>query len=81
MPEVAKALANVYFDTAASPFLYTPQIYKQVAQLVGADKLLMGSDYPLLAQGRLVKEINGAELTAGDRALVLGENAQRLLGA
>ena len=80
MPEVEKALANVYFDTAASPFLYRPQIYKQVAQLVGAEKLLLGSDYPLLAQSRLVKEINAADLPAKAKKLILGGNARRLLG-
>ncbi|MFH1638790.1 MAG: amidohydrolase family protein, partial [Chloroflexota bacterium] len=43
MPEVKEAMRNVYFDTAASPFLYRPQIYQQVSQLVGADKILFGS--------------------------------------
>ena len=60
MPEVKAALKNVYFDTAASPFLYTPQVYGQVAQLVGAEKILFGSDYPLISQRRFFKEINGA---------------------
>ncbi|MFC1861993.1 amidohydrolase family protein, partial [Chloroflexota bacterium] len=40
MLEVKKAMSNVFFDTAASPFLYSPQIYNQVSQLVGADKIL-----------------------------------------
>jgi len=80
MPEVAKAMSNVFFDTAASPFLYSPQIYKQVTQLVGGDKILFGSDYPLLAQGRLLKEISSLDLPEETKNLILSGNAQRLLG-
>jgi len=80
MPEVAKAMSNVFFDTAASPFLYSPQIYNQVTQLVGGDKILFGSDYPLLAQGRLLKEISSLNLPEETKKLILSGNAQRLLG-
>ncbi len=79
MPEVRKAMSNVFFDTAASPFLYSPQIYNQVVQLVGADKILFGSDYPLIAQGRYVKEINSLDLPETAKSLILSGNAQRLL--
>ena len=80
MPEVKKAMSNVFFDTAASPFLYTPQVYNQVIQLVGADKVLFGSDYPLLAQSRLLKEIASLELPEETERLILAGNARRLLG-
>ncbi|MFC1943716.1 amidohydrolase family protein [Chloroflexota bacterium] len=80
MPEVKKAMSNVFFDTAASPFLYTPQVYNQVIQLVGADKVLFGSDYPLLAQSRLLKEIESLDLPEESGRLILSGNAQRLLG-
>ncbi len=79
MPEVKKAIHNVYFDTAASPFLYSPQIYRRVADLVGADKILFGSDYPLLSPTRLLKEIETADLSEAERKLILSENARRLL--
>jgi predicted TIM-barrel fold metal-dependent hydrolase len=79
MPEVNKAMANVFFDTAASPFLYTPQVYNQVIQLVGADKILFGSDYPLLVQGRLLQEIKALNLPEAVKELILSGNAQRLL--
>ncbi len=80
MPEVKQAMKNVYFDTAASPLLYSPQIYSQVAQLVGADRILFGSDYPLLAPARLLKEINSADLPDEAKSLILHGNARRLLG-
>jgi len=80
MPEVKEAMGNVYFDTAASPFLYSPQIYSQVVQLVGADKILFGSDYPLLAQSRFLKEIASLDLPQETKDLILSGNARRLLG-
>ena len=80
MPEVKKALANVYFDSAASPFLYSPQIYEQVAAIVGDDKILLGSDWPLMAQDRLIKEVQSTDLPDESKDKILGGNAARLLG-
>lgn len=79
MPEVAAALTNVFVDTAATPFLYRPQIFKEVGDIIGADKILFGSDYPLLSQRRVVNEISSAVLDEGDKAKILGDNARRLL--
>jgi predicted TIM-barrel fold metal-dependent hydrolase len=80
MPEVQKALTNVYFDTAASPFLYRPEVYRQVSQLVGADKILFGSDFPVMPPGRILKEIEGAGLSEDEKNNILSANARRLLG-
>ena len=80
MPEVKKAMSNVFFDTAASPLLYSSQVYNQVVQLVGGDKILFGSDYPLLTQGRVLEEIDSLDLSQETKSLILSGNAQRLLG-
>jgi predicted TIM-barrel fold metal-dependent hydrolase len=80
MPEVKQAMSKVFFDTAASPYLYSPQVYHQVIQLVGSDKVLFGSDYPLLAPGRLLKELNSLDLSEETRDMILAGNARRLLG-
>ena len=80
MPEVKRSLSNVLFDTAASPFLYSPQIYGQVVSLIGADKILFGSDYPLLEPSRLLAEIRSLDLPEESKSLILADNARRLLG-
>lgn len=80
MPEVGAALRNVYFDSAASPFLYRPGIYRTVADLVGADRILFASDYPLMRPSRPMAEITNEPLPAGDCRRILGENAVQLLG-
>jgi len=79
MPEVKNNMSNVYFDTAASPFLYSPKIYEQAVQLVGADKILFGSDYPLLKQERCIKEIELCALPKEAKSMILASNAQSLL--
>jgi predicted TIM-barrel fold metal-dependent hydrolase len=62
MPEVKEALTNVYFDTAASPFLYTPDVFSTVERLVGADHILFGSDYPLLRPKRVLTQLEESGL-------------------
>jgi predicted TIM-barrel fold metal-dependent hydrolase len=79
MPEVGKALANVFFDTAATVFLYQPQIFQQVINIVGSDKILFGSDYPLVSQKRIIAQIESVDLTEEDRSKILGGNALKLL--
>jgi uncharacterized protein len=80
MPEVAELCRRLWFDTAAGPFLYAPTAYRAVADLCGADRLLFGSDLPLLPARRYIDAFARAELTAAERALVMGGNAVRLLG-
>ena len=78
--EVADALKRVWVDTAASPFLYRPEIYRLAAQIFGAEKLLFGTDFPLLRAKRYLAEIESAGLSDEDRKKLLGENARRLIG-
>ena len=83
MPEVHAALANAYFDTATSPFLYRAEVFPVGVQAVGAERVLFGSDYPLLRAGRVLKEaratLGGSKHTAKTLEAVLHGNAARLL--
>jgi predicted TIM-barrel fold metal-dependent hydrolase len=79
MPEVARALANVLFDTAATVFLYKPEIFEQVSGIVGSDKILFATDYPLMHQNRVLAQVQSARLPAEDKAKILGDNAQKML--
>ena len=80
MPEVASALTNTFFDTAATPFLYQPDIFKRVVEILGADRVLLGSDNPLMSPERVTKQVKSVGLSAEAKAMILGGNAQRLLG-
>ena len=55
-PRLRKALKNVYYDTAAVPLLYDINILKTVIELVGIEKLLFGSDYPLRLEPKYQKQ-------------------------
>jgi predicted TIM-barrel fold metal-dependent hydrolase len=80
MPEVARISRNVYYDTAASPFLYRPQVYSTAVRIIGPDRILWGSDFPLLPPSRYFRELADAGLSSRVRAKIQGGNAQRLLG-
>jgi predicted TIM-barrel fold metal-dependent hydrolase len=79
MPEVKKALANIWFDTAASSFLYAPAIYRQAIDISGDEHILFGSDYPLMPQSRALSDVQGLNISTEDRDHILGINAQKLL--
>ena len=79
MPEVADAMANVYFDTAASPFLYSPTVFSTVAGLVGAERILLASDYPLMSISRVRDQLEGSGLSEQAVRSISSENAARLL--
>jgi predicted TIM-barrel fold metal-dependent hydrolase len=74
MPEVAKAAAHVYYDTAASPFVYSKKIYAIAREIVGAEKILFGTDFPLISPRRYYKELEESGLSKQDREKILGLN-------
>jgi uncharacterized protein len=81
MPEIQRLLAGrVWYDTAATVYLYRPEIFPTIAQLVGPEQILFGSDYGLLHQGRVIEHIRRAGLDRHAQELILGKNAQKLLG-
>jgi predicted TIM-barrel fold metal-dependent hydrolase len=80
MPEVVKAMANVYYDTAASPFLYSKKIYATVSEIVGVRKILFGTDFPLISPQRYFKELEESGLSKESQRMILGLNFSRLLG-
>ena len=63
MPEVKDALQNVWFDTAASPFLYSPAIFPAVAAIIGPEKILPASDFPLIRFRRIRRQIEESGMT------------------
>jgi predicted TIM-barrel fold metal-dependent hydrolase len=79
MPEVKLAMVHTSVDTAGTSLLYEPGIYGQVTDLLGAEHVLFGSDFPLLSQKRSLGRIQDA-LPPEVAAMVVGGNAQRLLG-
>jgi predicted TIM-barrel fold metal-dependent hydrolase len=80
MPEVRELCRRLWFDTAAVPMLYRDSAYRAVVELCGADRLLFGSDHPLLDPRRYLPDLASLGLSPADHAAVLGGNAAGLLG-
>lgn len=79
MPEIAAICQGVYYDTAASPFIYDKRIYKTALSIIGPDRILFGSDYPLIPPQRYKQEMQEAGIGAEDLEAILEGNARRLL--
>lgn len=78
MPEVREALRNVYYDSAASVYLYEDAIFCRAAQLAPG-KVLFGSDYPLVPQARFLRRVRASGLEGGALEAFLGQSADALL--
>jgi predicted TIM-barrel fold metal-dependent hydrolase len=76
--EVKQRLKRVFFDTAASPYLYDPSVYRLAIELVGVDKILFGSDFPLLPPARYFDEMKAAGLSQEEMGQICGLNAAKL---
>lgn len=80
MKEVRQKFQNVYYDNAATVFLYDAQIYHIVKEMGLIDKVLFGSDYPLLSPQRYEKGLLESGLNEAETQKLMGTNAMRLLG-
>ncbi len=78
MPEMRESLKNVYYDTAASPFLYDRKIYQAAKSVDLLNKVLLGSDFPLISPGKYLEEMKEAELSQAEISRIAGENAREL---
>ena len=77
--EIKETLENVYLDTAASPFLYDPLIYQTAVRIFGADRILFGSDYPLIHPKKYFQEIETSGISKDDQKTICGRNAVKIL--
>ncbi len=88
-PRLRKALKNVVYDCSASPLLYDIESLKRIVEIIGDEKLLFGSDYPLRLYPRSQKraDFNGfisqirdeSGLSDASLRALFSENAKRVL--
>ena len=79
MNEIKEKFRNVYYDTAAVPFLYDSRIYRAAKALRLCEKILFGTDFPLLSPSRYLPALEESGLSDDEKQQILGTNAQRLL--
>ena len=88
-PKIRPVLKNVHYDLAACPLLYDPEIYRKLIDVVGVEKILWGTDYPLRIFPARQKEpdfitfknfvLKEAELSESERDAIFGNNLLALL--
>ena len=88
-PRYRGRFKNVYYDTAANPLLYSIESFRAVITMTGPDRLLYGSDFPLLLYPSRTREMDltlfkddieqNAGLTSSEWKKVMGGNLMNLL--
>jgi uncharacterized protein len=86
----ARALKNLWYDSAASPLLYDIEVFREMMSVVGEDRVLFGSDFPLVLYPKsqtqpsiasFVEELRGrAGLSEDEAASVMRQNALNVFG-
>jgi aminocarboxymuconate-semialdehyde decarboxylase len=70
------SIRRFMFDTVT----HDPELLRNLVEAVGADRVLLGSDYPFdMADPHPVETVRRAALDGDDEALLLSGNAERLL--
>ena len=82
--ELGKRFDNVYFDSSAvSSFVFSKKILEKIRKYVGLDRLLYGSDYPVVWGSNMKYEVDVIKgcrnLTDDEKENILGLNAARIL--
>ncbi len=73
----AQANPNVYLETCST--FRNPGVIEQLVNEAGADRILYGSDTPLMDPRPQLGKIITAQISDAAKRLILGENARRLL--
>lgn len=77
MPEVGRVARRVVYDSAASTYLYRFEVFRTVLDLIGPDRVMFASDYPVLRQDRFLRRVEQTLWRGQDeRSRVLGETAR-----
>lgn len=71
--------SNLYVDTAAQPFLYRDTEATPALAAPPPDRLLLGTDFPLIGQARQLDQLR-TNLPADHLSAATSANARRLLG-
>jgi len=78
MPEIREVMRNVYYDTAASLYLYDDQVFSLAAKWAPS-KVLFATDYPLIMPARFIRRMRAARMPTATLRRMLGGNAWRVL--
>lgn len=79
MPEMRAILSNTYYDTAAMPWLYGSEIINSIYAMGCGNKLIFGSDSPILTKERYDTLINRTVLTDKEKRNLMRYNMENFI--
>jgi predicted TIM-barrel fold metal-dependent hydrolase len=71
---------EIFLDTSMGFEYYSPEQFTRIAKNHGADKILFATDSPWSHAKAEMEHLLALDLSKEEKALILGENAKRLLG-
>jgi uncharacterized protein len=74
----SRRFENVYHDTATS--LVESNMVEEAVRVVGAERVLLGTDYPVLDPFSQVAKVRSANVSEKEKEQILGLNIKRLMG-
>jgi predicted TIM-barrel fold metal-dependent hydrolase len=77
--EVKESLKNVYFDTAVSTLLYDNSMLPMAIDIIGADKIIFGSDFPIEVPWDYFEVFRKTGMTQDVMDKICGMNIKRIL--
>ena len=78
MSEISSSFKNVYYDSSATSLLYNKQVFELAVKLVGPEKILFGSDYPLVHPRRIMDEVAYSNFDHRELESIYFSNAAKL---
>lgn len=70
---------NLWFDTSSALWAMTPQEAKRLIDVFGSDKVMFGTDYPVMFPEDEIKRLLAIDLTEQQREDIFYNNAKRFL--
>lgn len=70
---------NVWYDTSSSLWALTPERATDLIHKLGTDRVMFGTDYPVMNTAGELARFDRLDLTAAERQAILWDNAVRFL--
>lgn len=77
--ELLCGIPNLYLDTAVCATYCQRAPYEAIIKKHGIERILLGSDFPWESTDKSMEWIGGMALSSGEKDMIFGENARRLL--
>ena len=79
MPQILKKYPNAYLDLSGTG-LFRYGMLKHGVDMVGAEKFLFGTDYPITNPHMYVQAVEFEHITEEAKDMIFYQNAERILG-